>query len=77
MNQAVPSGFEHPRGGLYGERGTPAGFDKPMITYPCRGLVLTDIHHILVISTLPDTEGFKQLPGDGDKLGISISILIS
>ena len=48
-------------------------YDKPLIYYPLSVLILASIKEILVISTPEDVDSFKQLLGDGSKLGISIS----
>ena len=48
-------------------------YDKPMIYYPISTLMLAGIKDILVISTPQDTPRFKQLLGNGEKLGIKIS----
>ena len=48
-------------------------YDKPMIYYPISTLMLAGIKDILIISTPEDTPRFKQLMGNGEKLGINIS----
>ena len=48
-------------------------YDKPMIYYPISTLMLAGIKDILIISTPEDTPRFKQLMGNGKKLGINIS----
>jgi glucose-1-phosphate thymidylyltransferase len=48
-------------------------YDKPMIYYPLSVLLLANITEVLIISTPRDIEVFKDLFGNGDHLGISIS----
>ncbi|KIH98812.1 glucose-1-phosphate thymidylyltransferase [Streptomonospora alba] len=48
-------------------------YNKPMIYYPLSVLMLAGIRDILVISTPRDVALFKDLLGDGARLGIDLS----
>lgn len=48
-------------------------YDKPMVYYPLSVLLLAGIKDILIITTPSDIDNFKNLLGDGRKLGINIS----
>ena len=47
-------------------------YDKPMIYYPLSVLLLAGIREILIISTPRDIEDYRELLGDGKRLGIRL-----
>ena len=51
-------------------------YDKPMIYYPLRMLMLAGIRDVLIISTPQDTPKFEELLGDGKDFGMHLSYCV-
>ncbi len=51
-------------------------YDKPMVYYPLSTLMLAGIRDILIITTPHDQERFKNLLGDGSRLGCRFEYVI-
>ena len=51
-------------------------YDKPMIYYPLSVLMLADIRDVLIISTERDIPVYRDLLGDGGKLGMTFAYAV-
>src|SRR5262245_25311180 len=47
-------------------------YDKPMVYYPLSTLMLGGLREILIITAPRDQESFRELLGDGSRLGIRL-----
>src|ERR1700710_964966 len=47
-------------------------YDKPMIYYPLSTLMMAGVREVLVITTPGDQAAFRELLGDGSRLGMRI-----
>ncbi|MDO4176996.1 MAG: sugar phosphate nucleotidyltransferase, partial [Bacillota bacterium] len=48
-------------------------YDKPLVYYPISVLMLAGIREILIISTPEDIDDYRNLLGDGHKIGVEFS----
>lgn len=51
-------------------------YDKPMVYYPLSCLMLAEIREVLIISTPRDISCFKELFGDGSRLGMKFEYAV-
>lgn len=51
-------------------------YDKPLIYYPLSVLLLANISDILIISTPHDIDNYKNLLGDGSRIGVKFTYAV-
>ena len=51
-------------------------YDKPMVYYPLTTLMFGGVREVLIVSTPRDTPRIKELLGDGQRLGMSLSYAV-
>jgi len=51
-------------------------YDKPMIYYPLSTLMMAGVREVLVVTTPADQAAFRQLLGDGSRLGMRIEYAV-
>jgi glucose-1-phosphate thymidylyltransferase len=51
-------------------------YDKPMVYYPLSLLMLAGIREVLIISTPRDLPAYRELLGDGDRLGMRFDFCV-
>jgi glucose-1-phosphate thymidylyltransferase len=51
-------------------------YDKPMIYYPLGTLMAAGLREVLIITTPADQAAFRQLLGDGSKLGMEFTYVV-
>ena len=51
-------------------------YDKPLIYYPLSVLLLANISDILIISTPQDIDNYKNLLGDGSRIGVKFTYAV-
>lgn len=51
-------------------------YDKPLIYYPLSVLLLANISDILIISTPQDIDNYRNLLGDGSRIGVKFTYAV-